>query len=188
MMGCSVVDIPQEVLQKIILLSALDSSLEPPSELYSCLLTCRHFHRVLSPLCAGELYWTLFSQKFDSRAPTLRLSPTLARENAPLELRRRFSALKMIKNLDLDNGSLTEVLWIAHTMVEESDTSQKNVKQLLRVGLPSFLDLYLYRRLYEGADNGGWPVLNEQNSLAIALSWTLASQSKCDSATSGHRD
>lgn len=179
-MGCSVVDIPQEVLQKIVLLATLDSPLGPPSELYSCLLTCWHFHAVFSPLSAGELYSTIFAHNFDSRAPTLRLSPTLVRENAPLELRRRFSALKIIKNLDLDHASLTEALWIAHIMVEESDASQKNVRQLLRVGLPSFLDLYLSRRLYEGADNnGGWPILNEQNSLAIALSWILVSKSKC---------
>jgi len=181
-MRVSIIDIPQEILQKIAQYATLGSPLGPPQELYNCLLVCRTFRDCLSPQNAGELYSYIFAQKFDAVAPMYRLSPVVFRENAPLELRRRFFALKIFETRQLDHSQLTEALWMAYLMVEDSDTSQKNVKQLLWAGLPAFLDLYLRRRLYERAgENDGWPVVTEQNSLALALSWTLASQ--CESRT-----
>ncbi|KAF8970671.1 hypothetical protein BDZ97DRAFT_1902010 [Flammula alnicola] len=176
-MATSIVDIPAEVLQKIAHFATLGSPLGPPKELYNCLLTCRTFNISLSPKNAGELYHVIFAQKFDILGPVYRLGSAVVREHAPHEMRRRFRAIQIFKSRSLDHPDLTDALWIAYLMVEDSDTSQKNVKQLLRAGLPSFLDRYLRHRLYEGAsDNDGWPVLNEQKSLAIALSWTLASQ------------
>jgi len=178
-MGRSFIDIPQEIFQKIVLFATLTTSLGPPQDLYNCVLTCRQFSDFLSPRCAVELYSNIFAHKFDALVPTYRLSPAVLRENAALELHRRFSALKIFKNNEFDHCSLKEAFWIAYLMLEESDLSQKNnVNQLLRAKLPSFLDLYLRDRLYNGAEtNNGWPLLNEQNSLAIALSWALTSQS-----------
>ncbi|KDR78266.1 hypothetical protein GALMADRAFT_65132 [Galerina marginata CBS 339.88] len=176
-MATTIADIPSEILQKIALFATVGSPLGPPKELLNLLLTCRTFRDCLSAENAGELYYVVFSSKFDARGPLYRLSPTVVREHAPLEMRRRFSAIKIFKRRLFDHPRLTEALWVAYLMVEDSDTSQKNVKQLLSAGVPSFLDLLLRRRLYEGsADNQGWPIMNERISLAIALSWTLASQ------------
>jgi hypothetical protein len=178
-MPIPIIDIPPEILQKIALYATLGSALGPPTELYNCLLTCRTFRDVLSPQNARELYFDIFAKRFDARGPIYRLGPSVVREHAALEMRRRFSAIRIFKRRVLDHPELTEALWVAYLMVQDADTSQTNVKQLLFAGLPSFLDLYLRRRLYGGAaENGTWPTLTVKNSLAIALSWTLASQSK----------
>ncbi|KAF9555741.1 hypothetical protein CPC08DRAFT_765718 [Agrocybe pediades] len=175
-MATTILDIPPEVFQKIILYATLGSPLGPPKELFSCLLTCHTFRHRLAPDHAGELYSVIFSQKFDVRGPLFRLGEAVVRENAPLEMRRRFSAIQVFKERALDHPCLTEALWIAYLMVEDSDTSQKNVKQLLRAGVPAFLDMFLRAKLYVGSVDGGWPVLTEATTLALALSWTLASQ------------
>jgi hypothetical protein len=179
-MPIPIIDIPPEILQKIVLYATLGSPLGPPIELYNCLLTCRTFRDVLSPQNAGQLYFVVFAKKFDARGPIHRLGPSVVREHAALEMRRRFAALQIFKRRLLDHPELTEALWIAYLMVEDSDTSQTNIKQLLHVCMPSFLSLYLRRRIYGGdsPEDGIWPTLTAENSLAIALSWTLASQSK----------
>jgi hypothetical protein len=175
----TILHIPPEVLQKIALYATLGSRSEvgPPQELHSCLLTCRTFKLALSPANASELYYRLFAQKFDIRGPVYRLGAPVVRENAPYEMRRRFLALQIFKSRSLYHLDLTEALWIAYLMVEDADTSQKNVRQLLRANLPTFLGQYLRERLYEGSENNeGWPVMTDQNSLVIALSWSLASK------------
>ena len=175
-----IIDLPPEILQKIVLYATLGTPLGPPTELCNCLLTCRTFRDVLSPQNASELYFVVFARKFDARGPIYRLGPSVVREHAALEMQRRVWAIQIFKRRLLDHPELTEALWIAYLMVEDSDTSQTNVKQLLRVCLPSFLTLYLRQRLYSGGSpkDGTWPTLTVETSLAIALSWTLASQSK----------
>lgn len=177
-MSCTIFDTPPEVFHKIALFATLASPLGPPKELYNLMLVCRLFWERLLPKNASQLYYIIFAQKFDARGPIYRLSPQVVHEHAPLEMRRRFTAIQIFKRRVFDHPNLTEALWIAYLMVEDSDTSQKNVKQLLRVGTPTFLDLYLRSRMYHGSDdNNGWPIMDENISLAIALSWTLASQS-----------
>jgi len=177
-MAVSIFDIPHELFQKITLLATSGSPIGPPKELYNCLLTCRTFWERLSPPYAGELYYIIFSQKFDVHGPCFRLSHTVVRENVALEMRRRFSAIQIFKKRALNDPGLTEALWIAYLMVEDSDTSQKNIKQLLSAGVPAFLDIFLRSYFLDGAASiDGWPVLNEASSLAIALYWTIASQS-----------
>lgn len=171
-----ILDIPQEILQKIALYAIDDSPLGPPRELHSLLLTCKTFNKYLSPQNASELYFSVFSQQFDVLAPQCRLGHQAARENTALELSRRFSALRIFRNPLSDDHSLTEALWIAYLMVEDQDTSQKNIQQLIRAGFPAFLDSYLLDHLYD--DENGWPVMSEQNSLALALAWYLASDSE----------
>ncbi|PPQ95781.1 hypothetical protein CVT26_015921 [Gymnopilus dilepis] len=176
-MAISFLDVPSEVLRKIALFAVLASPLGAPKELRSLLLTCRAMSHHLSPPNAVRLYFVIFASKFDARGPLYRLGVDVVREHAALEMRRRFSAIQIFKRRQLDDPALTEALWIAYLMVEDSDTSQKNVKQLLSAGVPTFLDRYLRFNLKDGpTDSKGWPVLTEQLSLAIALSWTLASQ------------
>ena len=174
-----VLEIPQEILQKIALYAIHSSPLGPPKDLHSLLLTCKTFKRYLSPENASELHCSLFGQQFDALIPQCRLGQ-LARENTALELSRRFSALQISKKASFDESSLTEALWIAYLMVEDQDTSQKNIQQLIRAGFPAFLDSYLLKHLYahDTGEKRGWPVMSEQNSLALALAWNLASDSE----------
>ncbi|PPR05093.1 hypothetical protein CVT24_010080 [Panaeolus cyanescens] len=179
-MAISLIDIPQELLHKIALYATLSTVLGPPKELVNLTMTCRTLRDLLSPHNARDIYNLVFIHKFDALAPVHRLGQTAVRENAALEIRRRFSAMQTFKAKDrtVDDASLTEAFWVAYLMVEDSDTSQKNVKQLLHAGLPSFLDLYLRKSLHEGAEsNDGWPVMSVKSSLAVALSWALTSQS-----------
>ena len=172
-----ILEIPQEILQRIALYAIDDSPLGPPKELHSLLLTCKTFNKYLSPQNASELYFSVFSQQFDARSPQCHLGHQVARENTTLELSRRFSALRIFRNPFIDDHSLSETLWVAYLMVEDQDMSQKNAQQLVRAGFPAFLDSYLLGHLYEKNENG-WPVMSEQNSLALALAWYLASDSE----------
>ena len=171
-----ILEIPQEILQKIALYAIDDSPLGPPKDLHSLLLTCKTFNKYLSPQNASELYCSVFGQQFDALAPQCRLGHQVARENTALELSRRFSALRIFQKPFFDDSSLTEALWIAYLMVMDQDTSQKNIQQLVRAGFPALLDSYLLDHLYE--DENDWPVMSEQNSLALTLAWHLASDSE----------
>lgn len=174
----TVLEIPQEILQRIAFYAIHGAPLGPPKELHSLLLTCKTFKSYLSPQNASELHCSVFGQQFDALAPQCRLGQPMARENTALELSRRFSALQISKS-SFNDHSLTEAFWIAYLMVEDQDTSRKNVQQLVRAGFPAFLDSYLLNHLYDGsAENNGWPVLTERNSLALALAWNLASDSE----------
>jgi hypothetical protein len=174
----AVLGIPQEILQKIALYTIDGSPLGPPAELHSLLLTCKTFNNHLSPQNAGELYYSVFDQQFDALGPRYRLGRTVARENIALELSRRFSALQISKMASFDGHSLTEALWIAYFMVEDQDTGQKNIQQLVRAGFPAFLDSYLLNHLYDGSAETNWPTMSEQTSLALVIAWNLASDSK----------
>ncbi|PPQ80352.1 hypothetical protein CVT25_003635 [Psilocybe cyanescens] len=175
-MPCNIFQVPLEVFHRIALFATLASPLGPPKELLNCMLVCRTFWERLLPKNASQLYYVIFAQKFDARGPIYRLGKDIIHEHAPLEMRRRFDAIHIFKKRMFDHPGLTEALWIAYLMVEDSDTSQKNIKQLLRVGTPIFLDSYLRSRMYDGSvNNNGWPTIDENISLAIALSWTLAS-------------
>lgn len=175
-----ILELPQEILQKIAMYAVDDSPLGPPRELHSLLLTCKTFRKYLSPQNASELYFSVFGQQFDSLAPQCRLGHQVARENTALELSRRFSALQVSRSPSSDDQSLSEALWIAYLMVEDQDASQKNIQQLVRAGFPAFLDSYLLDHLYDDGtvEKNGWPVMSEQNSLALALAWNLASDGK----------
>ena len=176
-----ILDVPQEIFQKIALYAIDDSPLGPPRDLHSLLLTCKTFKEYLSPQNASELYSSVFGQQFDSLAPQCRLGHQVVRENTALELSRRFSALQFSKKPSFDDHStLTETLWIAYLMAEDQDSSQKNIQQLVGAGFPAFLDSYLLDHLYDDSttEKRDWPVMSEQNSLALALACYLASDSK----------
>ncbi|TFK36577.1 hypothetical protein BDQ12DRAFT_686654 [Crucibulum laeve] len=166
---------PPEIVQKIVLY-ATAGHLGPPKALHSMLLTCRTSYALLSK-DSGEFYLNLFRQQFDTIAPGYRLGRLALREQAKLELNRRFKVLKLFRSKDISSPFLEEAFWIAYLMIEDSGTSQSNIKQLLHSGVLVFLDRFLRERLYEGSEgNNGWPLMNELNSLALALSWLLSSR------------
>lgn len=178
-MLASLFDAAPEAFRNIALLAVLSTPLGPPRELLSLSLLCHASHRILS---SAKLSADIFTQKFDVKWPLARLGTSTFQENSRLELQRRFSALKIFRRGHLNDPSLTEAFWIAYLMIEDSDTNQKNVKQLLWAGLLGFLDSFIRHRLYQGSDrNHGWPLPNEQNSLAVALFWLSSSQSQSPS-------
>jgi hypothetical protein len=169
-------DVSPEVFQKIALFAVLSTPRGPPRDIYNLSLVCRASHRILS-VSSAQLYTDTFSHNFDIQAPECRLGKAALQENAKMELQRRFTALKSFRRGDLDDPQLTEAFWIAYLMLEDSDPGLKNVQQLIGAGLGAFLDNFLRRRLYEGsAENSGWPLPNERNSLALALFWLSSSQ------------
>jgi len=181
-MPASILDLPSEILQNVVRFSVSFFPLGPPTELYSLLLTCRTLNQILSKKTALDLYRFIFCLKFDYRAPLSRVGQDDFLGHSAYELKRRFSALAIFQQRNVYHPQLTEALWTAYLMTEESDTRQTNVKQLLRAGLPAFLNSYLRYCLYEDSqDVGGWPLLSERNSLALAICWSLTSQSKSSS-------
>jgi hypothetical protein len=137
-------------------------------------------HRILSNNTSG-FYADILAYKFDTCAIVRRIGRSTFRENAKIELHRRFAALNIFRKGRLDDPSLTEAFWIAYLMLaEDSSTSTKNLRQLLWANLPAFLDSFFQKRLYEGSmTNNDWPLPNVKNSLAITLFWLLSSQ--CES-------
>ncbi|RDB17638.1 hypothetical protein Hypma_001087 [Hypsizygus marmoreus] len=176
-----------EVFDRIVLFTIADTPLGPPRALLSLSLICRASHRLLSR-GSSKLHVSIFAQKFDVKAPLARLGLSVFQHNAPLELRRRFSALKVFRGGDVNDPSLTEAFWVAYQMFEDSDTSQKNFKQLLCAGLLQFLNVFLRECLYQGSEeNHGWPLPNERNSLAVALFWLSSSRASVNAETAQSR-
>ncbi|KAF5375347.1 hypothetical protein D9615_007938 [Tricholomella constricta] len=169
-------DAAPEVLRRIALFTVFDAEISgPPRDFLNLTLVCRAAHRILS-LNSAPLYADVFAQTFDIRGPICRLGERAVRENAKLELKRRFTALNIFRKGELDDFRLTDAFWTAYMMFEDADTGQKNTKHLLGSGLLVFLDKFLQKRLYRGSQtNNGWPIPNEQNSLAVALFWLSSS-------------
>ena len=167
-MSPNLLEMPTEVLKRVALYAIGDNEPGPPKELYSLLLTSKS----LLKLSTEEFYYHVLFAKFEMQSPLRRLGESVLKQQATAELRRRFEMLKKMRSGSITDDSVTEVLWVAYTMLEDVGLGTKNLRQLIWANLPDFLDDYLRNRLYEGCEtNGGWPLLSESNSLAIALSW-----------------
>lgn len=158
---------PLEVLRRIVL-CATDNNPGPPKEFYSLLLTCKSMLK----LNVGEVHYEIFAAKFEVQTPLRRLGKSILQREAGGELRRRFSMLKRIRSCTINEDSINEDLWVAFIMLEDVCLGARSLGQLKWAKLPEFLDGYLRNRLYETSNkNDGWPIINERNSLVIALSW-----------------
>ncbi|GLB44531.1 hypothetical protein LshimejAT787_1701580 [Lyophyllum shimeji] len=166
-----------EILRRIALFTVFNAEHPgPPRDFLNLSLVCHASHRILTH-DAAPLYVDIFAQTFDILGPLFKLGASTVQANAKVELQRRFSALRIFRGENFDDPNLTEAFWIAYMMFEDSDTGQKNTKQLMGARLHSFLDRFLRKRLYRGSEtNNGWPIPSEQNSLAVALFWLSSSQ------------
>lgn len=163
---------PLEVLKRIVVF-AISNEPGPPREYYSLLLTCKS----MSKLDTADIYYEIFAVKFEIETPLQRLGKSVLQREAGTELRRRFSMLKRLRSGTINKDSINEDLWIAYMMLEDVCRGSKCLRQLKWAKLPEFLDAYIRDRLYEAAsENDGWPIINERNSLAIALSWLCLSE------------
>ncbi|KAG6910382.1 hypothetical protein DXG01_011097 [Tephrocybe rancida] len=164
------------VFRKIALFTVFDSDFPTPlRDFLNLSLVCHASHEILTKNSA-PLYCDIFAATFDILGPMSRLGTDAVSAHAQAELKRRFTALKVLRRGDLDDPNLTEAFWIAYVMFEDSDKGHKNVKHLLATGIHGLLNNFLRRRLYRGSEtNNGWPIPNEQNSLAVALLWLSSS-------------
>ncbi|TFK71192.1 hypothetical protein BDN72DRAFT_765393 [Pluteus cervinus] len=180
---------PPEILQNIFFFAVSDTLVGPPKDLPNFHLICKASLSALTgdsdhDTTPSVFYANLFAQKFDIRTPIRRLGRTEVTSNAREELRRRFIALRCFQRNQWDECPLTDALWIAYLMLRDSDSSQKNVKQILWAGVPNFIDNFVRRTL----KGGGWPVHDEAISLSLAIMWLLSSCASVIREPQGSRD
>ena len=138
------------------------------------MLTCRLFRNVLHPRNNARLYRRIFAYKFDYD-PFARRSPPLCSFPFFPELKRRFHALRCIKQGDIHHPALQDAFLVAYVMVLEHDTL--NHRHLQDAGLHALLHKYITRRLQSG--HNVWPIEDACNTLAVALFWHMTSQGAC---------
>jgi len=166
---------PFEIIQDIVLFAGGDTLLGPPRELFALLLTCRALSHALSFEHCTSLYVAIFAQKFDVHAPARRLA--FLPEDTKYELRRRFMAIQCIRQSRTDDPRVAEVFYIALFMLLEDDG--RNGSQLAWAGLSNFVQIFLRKNVFDGAEkNHGWPLETEATSLAASLAWHMNSRCK----------
>jgi hypothetical protein len=148
-----------------------DSPTSPPRALLPLMLTCRLFRNVLHPHNNARLYCRIFARKFDYATFSRRSPPPWPFPLFP-ELKRRFQALRCIKQGDLHDPGLQGAFVVAYIMALEDDTL--NHRYLQDAGLPALLHKYITGRLRSG--HNVWPVEDACNTLAVALFWHMTSQ------------
>ncbi|KAK0457117.1 uncharacterized protein EV420DRAFT_1551521 [Desarmillaria tabescens] len=174
-MASSLLDIPPELIRKIIFLA--DAPLGIPSIFQPLLLTCRYTYSILS---APETYSQLFVTHFDVPPPSV-VDETTFRQHAKCEMVRRYITLRTLHQGQVDSENVLDVLWCALSMFGYSAVGQKNIKLLLQAGVSEFLISFIVSRLYDASgDNDGWPIENEANCLAVLLLWVSTSRFMID--------
>ncbi|KAI9449022.1 hypothetical protein BJY52DRAFT_1228029 [Lactarius psammicola] len=162
----------QDTLEDIVVHSLdFDSPTSPPRTLLPLMLTCRLFHDVLRLRNNARLYRRIFARKFDYAA-FARRSPLSWPFPLFPELKRRFQALRCIKQGDIHHPALQDAFLIAYIMVLEDDTL--NHRYLQDAGLPAILYKYITGRLQPS--HTVWPIEDACNTLAVALFWHMTSQ------------
>lgn len=174
----------QDSLEDIVVHSLeYDSPTSPPRALLPLMLTCRLFHDVLRSRNNARLYRRIFARKFDYAAFARRSPPSWPYPLFP-ELKRRFEALRCIKQGDIYHPALQEAFLVAYIMVLEDDTL--NHRYLQDAGLTALLHKYITRRLQSG--HNVWPIEDACNTLAVALIWHMTSQDSLKGESSESRD
>ncbi|KAF8266060.1 hypothetical protein EI94DRAFT_237076 [Lactarius quietus] len=174
----------QDLLEDIVVHSLeYDLPTSPPRALLPLMLTCRLFHNVLHPRNNARLYCRIFARKFDFCAFARRSPPTWPFPLFP-ELKRRFEALRCIKQGDFHDSALQDAFLVAYIMVLEDDTL--NHRYLQDAGLPALLHKYITERLRSG--HNVWPVEDACNTLVVALFWHMTSQDSLNGESSESRD
>lgn len=180
-MPASLLNLPSETLEEIILVALEQSPLGPPTLLHSLSLTCLELHHVLLH-AHSTFYAQIFACRFDFAAPHRRLG---IRELLPKhlndELRIHCMALqrfrKVAQDESYDDPRLPETLRIAYLML--LDDNGKNFAQLSWAGLPDLIVALIRHRLFPRTNvNNGWPEENEANCLAVTIFWLMTSSCK----------
>jgi hypothetical protein len=178
-MPVSLLHLPHETLEEILLATLEQSILGPPSLLHALMLTCRQLYYTLTFDVHPTFYARIFAQKFDLVAPHRRLGISeLLPRHLKDELRVHCTAIqtfrKVLADASYDDPQLLEAFRTAYLMLLGDDG--KNFAQLSWAGLPALVQDFLRNRFTSTAhDNHGWPQENEMNTLAVVLFWLVTS-------------
>lgn len=175
-MAASLLTTPLELLEHIVLLTTGNNSCGPPSVLRTLRLSCRTLNQALSVERNPHLYLMLYSDGFDM-SPYRHLPPErLSVPNLKHELKNRYAALQCIRRREFQHPNLAGVLATVYAVLLEDDG--RNYEQIIWADLPGFLQQFLQEHLFKGAaDNNGWPLENEVNTLVVTLFWFITSDS-----------
>ncbi|KAI0752946.1 hypothetical protein C8Q80DRAFT_1267409 [Daedaleopsis nitida] len=182
--------LPGDVLEHIAYRVALLDLLGPPSHLVSLLATNSRVYHALSIAFNPHLYSRIFRAKFDYRAPARRLTEqsTLAPALAN-QLVRYCETLKHIRHgyaRTPSDSSIILDLYRAFALCSENDG--RNAEQLQWAGLSTFIERYVFDRLWQGRESCyNWPLESGENAFALWLYWFTLTPHKLASHTEEQR-
>ncbi len=180
----TILSLPTELIEETAFYVACSTLEGRPNSIRSFRLTCKAINNVFSH--SNAIYRTIFKQKFSHSAVARRSFEPTSKEYRQLlqlyddslqfiEERRGFDGKEPV---DADHMSTEEVLWVLTFMCLDDDGA--NTLQLNAVGAYEWIHEIVIRHLYDGADdNGGWPLDNCKNSLALWVFWSLSTKGTC---------
>ncbi|KAH7911693.1 hypothetical protein BJ138DRAFT_1113010 [Hygrophoropsis aurantiaca] len=168
-------------LERVAYFLATDASLGPPKDLISLLCTSKTIHRALCFANNPHLYSNIYRFKFDSSAVERRLS--VGWSSTPCfaeELRKRFSALKRIRQGRVEEHSHLDDLWTAYLMMLENDG--RNEAQLFEWAVLSrWVHSVILHRMHASPESGSsWMFDTVGTSLSLWLLWMSNSKGKAE--------
>ncbi|KAK0237723.1 hypothetical protein EDD85DRAFT_1004540 [Armillaria nabsnona] len=179
----TILSLPTELIEETAFYVACSTLEGRPNSIRSFRLTCKAINNVFCH--SNAIYRTIFKQKFSHSAVARRSFEPTSKEYRQL-LQLYDDSLQFIEEkrgfdgkepVDADHMSTEEVLWVLTFMCLDDDGA--NTLQLNAVGAYEWIHEVVIRRLYDGADdNGGWPLDNCKNSLALWVFWSLSTKER----------
>ncbi|KAH9897697.1 hypothetical protein C8Q73DRAFT_787944 [Cubamyces lactineus] len=163
--------LPHDVILTIFLEVATIDILGPPRHLPPLFRICRYIYNVLRAN-RKALYARIYRRKFDTRAAVRRLGANAINNSAlAFQLMKQTSALKRLRQGDLDSHNLTSDLWTAYLMFLENDG--RNYEHLMTYAhIDTLIDRFMEVRLWSGREsNLGWPIDSTPGSLVVWMLW-----------------
>ncbi|KAK0205487.1 hypothetical protein DFS33DRAFT_1487557 [Desarmillaria ectypa] len=179
----TILSLPMELIEETALYVACSPLEGRPNSIRSFRLTCKAINNVF--LHSNAIHRSIFKRKFSHSAVARRsFEPTSKEYRQMLQLYD--DSLQFIEErrgldgkepVDADHMSTEEVLWVLTFMCLDDDGA--NTLQLNAVGAYEWIHELVTKRLYDGAsDNGGWPLDNCKNSLALWVFWSLSTKER----------
>ncbi|KAI8990642.1 hypothetical protein BD414DRAFT_459354 [Trametes punicea] len=163
--------LPHDVILHVALELATIDILGPPRHLPPLFRVCRYLHDILKAN-RKALLARIYRRKFDTRAAVRRLGAnTITNSALAFQLMKQSTALKRLREGDLDSSNLTADLWTAYIMFMENDG--RNYVQLMEYArMDVLIDRFMELRLWANREtNLGWPVDSTPNSLVVWMLW-----------------
>ncbi|KAI0354683.1 hypothetical protein OH77DRAFT_1437376 [Trametes cingulata] len=163
--------LPHDVILAVALELATIDVLGPPRHLPPLFLTCRYLNDVLNSR-KKALFARIYRCIFDTRAAIRRLGARAVNNTTlAFQLVKQVSALKRLRDGDLDSYNLTSDLWTAYIMLLENDG--RNYSHLVEYAhIDVLIDRFMDSRLWSFREgNLGWPVDSTPSSLVVWMLW-----------------
>ncbi|KAG7451963.1 uncharacterized protein BT62DRAFT_926163 [Guyanagaster necrorhizus] len=185
----SLLSLPRETIDLIAFYIACPTHGGLPSSLLPFVLTCRKIGLYLheSNAVFREIFIFKYSygavgrRAFDLTSRDLKHQLYWYRKTLRFILERRgLDGERELRNTyDVD---VSDVLWVVYFMCLDDDGY--NLRQLTAVGAYEWIHDFVTLRLYDGAsENGGWPLDNCVNALALWIFWRLSTKARLFSET-----